>query len=59
MSHSDIFGAAILAIVAITPIALAAVANTDWYEHRLALRKLRYEAELRAHQRALRESEDR
>ncbi len=58
MSHSDLFGVAIVAIVVIPPIALA-VAGSDWYEHRRALRKLRYEAELRAHQRALRESEDR
>lgn len=66
MSHFDIFCVVMAAAVAIPPIALA-VSNSDWYEHRRALRKLRYEAELRAHQRAhlqalqerVQESEDR
>ncbi len=33
------------------------VSCSDWYEHRRALRQLRYDAELRAYRRALQEAE--
>lgn len=38
--------------------AAALMSSSDWYQHRRALRQLRYEAEIRALARALREGED-